>query len=513
MSNWQHWRQRHNQQNCKIQPKTENVIISLPTFVFQSNEMISNHLSQSIRNFLPYQPNEGQEILIRLLSEFITNQQPESLFLLKGYAGTGKTSLIGSLVKCLVHLKTPMVLLAPTGRAAKVFSAYSNQPAFTIHKKIYRQKSLAFESGFGIMDNLHKNTLFIVDEASLINNENFERSVFGTGRLLDDLIEYVYSQDTCRMILIGDSAQLPPVGQTNSPALEKSLLKSFGLTVTEHTLREVARQSKESGILFNATLLRQQIEQNQNLNQLPELYTSGFPDLKCIDGLELPDIISQCYDSDGIEETIVITRSNKRANLFNQGIRGRVLYRDEEICSGDLLMVTKNNYFWSKDYEEIPFIANGEIAEVMRMRNETELYGFRFTDVTLRFLDLDIEVDAKIILDSLHTEAPALTREQQEQLFANVLEDFADLTTKGEKMKRLKTDPFFNAFQVKYAYATTCHKAQGGQWKNVVVDLGNLRSEYLGSDFYRWLYTSLTRSTERLFLLNTPAEMLRKESI
>ncbi|MFZ4455635.1 MAG: ATP-dependent DNA helicase [Bacteroidales bacterium] len=470
--------------------------------------MISNHLNNRIKAQLPYVPNEGQEILIQLLSAFITHRTPETLFLLKGYAGTGKTSLIGSLVKCLVQLKMPIALLAPTGRAAKVFTSYSNQPAFTIHKKIYRQKSAAFESGFGIMPNLHKETLFIVDEASLINNESFDNSMFGTGRLLDDLIEYVYSQESCNMILIGDSAQLPPVGQTDSPALKKTNLESYGLRVIEHTLREVARQSQESGILHNATKLRNQIENNLNLNDLPQLDAVDFPDLICIDGNELPDIISNSYGNVGMEETILITRSNKRANIFNQGVRGRVLYREEELSNGDLLMITKNNYFWSKDYEEIPFIANGEIAEVVRVRNEVEMYNFRFADVTLRFLDLDIEVDAKLLLDSLHSDAPSLPKDQQEKLFLSVMEDYVDIPTKSEKFKKLKVDPYFNSFQAKFAYATTCHKAQGGQWKYVILDLGNIRTEYLGSDFYRWLYTSLTRATEKVFLLNTPNQML-----
>ena len=475
--------------------------------------MISNHLKLKIKAELPYQPNPGQEILIDLLAEFVSNRVPEALFLLKGYAGTGKTSLIGSLVKCLTHLKMPLALLAPTGRAAKVFSAYSDSPAFTIHKKIYRQKSIGFESGFGIMPNLHKNTLFIVDEASLINNDGYENNIFGTGRLLDDLIEYVYSEESCNMILIGDSAQLPPVGQSDSPALNLSTLKAYGLSVIEHTLREVARQSQESGILYNATKLREQIEQNEDLNELPVLDTLDFPDLKCIDGNDLPDIISNCYGRDGMADTILITRSNKRANLFNQGIRNRVLYREEELASGDLIMITKNNYFWSKDYEEIPFIANGEIAEIIRVRNQTEIYNFRFADVSVRFLDLDVELEGKLLLESLHTDTPSLSRDQQEQFFQAVMADFEHLPTKSAKMKALKEDVYFNAFQAKYAYSTTCHKAQGGQWKNVVLDLGNIRTEHLGSDFYRWLYTSLTRSTEKLYLLNLPQEMVRQKTI
>lgn len=470
--------------------------------------MLSNHLVSKIKSELPYSPNQGQELLIGKLANFITERKSNSLFLLKGYAGTGKTSLIGSLVKCVHSLQMPLVLMAPTGRAAKVFSSYANFPAYTIHKTIYRQSRANDESSnFGIMPNLHRSTLFIVDEASLINTANFESSVFGTGNLLEDLLTYIYSEENCHLILIGDSAQLPPVGQVDSPALLIQTLQSYGMEVEEFTLREVARQTQESGILFNATELRKQIEENHQLDQMPGILTKGFPDLKAIDGNELPEIISDCYDHDGLEETIVITRSNKRANLFNQAIRNRVLYREEELSSGDLLMLTKNNYFWSKEYSEIPFIANGETAEVVRIRNEQEIYGFRFTDITLHFSDLGIEVDGKIILDALHSDTPSLSKPDQEKLFLLVMEDYEDIPTKGAKYRKLKENPHFNAFQAKYAYATTCHKAQGGQWKNVIIDLSNLRVEYLGSDFYRWLYTSITRATERVFLLNMPAEM------
>ncbi|MDD2798929.1 MAG: ATP-binding domain-containing protein, partial [Bacteroidales bacterium] len=351
---------------------------------------------------------------------------------------------------------------------------------------------------------------FIVDEASLINNSSFETSMFGSGHLLDDLIEYVYSQESCNLIIIGDSAQLPPVGQSESPALNRSILESYGLDVIEHTLNEVARQSQESGILHNATKLRKQIEKNENLDSLPLLDTDNFPDLKIINGDDLPDIISNCYGRDGIEETILITRSNKRANLFNQGIRGRVLYREEELSNGDLIMITKNNYFWSKDYEEIGFIANGEIAEVVRVRNQEEIYNLRFANATLRFIDLNIEIDGRIIYESLHTDTPSIPREMQEKLYLSVLEDYSELPTKSLKIKKLKEDPYYNAFQLKYGYSITSHKSQGGQWKNVILDLGNIRTEHLGSNFYRWLYTSITRATENLFLLNIPKQMLSK---
>ncbi len=474
--------------------------------------MIKDFISHKIRENLPYTPNSDQEFLINLLSDFITNPSGDKLLLVKGYAGTGKTSLTGSLVKTLVELKSPVVLLAPTGRAAKVFSNYSGQPAYTIHKKIYRQKSFGNQQyGFAVMPNLHKNTLFIVDEASMISNSSGENSQFGTGRLLDDLIEYVYSEQSCRMILLGDTAQLPPVGQSESPALQPDVLRGFGLDVEECTLRQVARQNLESGILFNATRLREQIETGSNLDLLPHFRTSGFEDLICVDGNELPEIVSNCYDRDGIHETLLITRSNKRANLFNQGIRARVLYREEELSSGDLLMITKNNYYWSKDYEELAFIANGEMVEVSRVRNEQSMYDFRFTDTTLRLLDQQTDVDAKVILETLLADTPSLPANLQNSLFEQVLADYAWLPTKGERMKKLKEDPYFNALQIKYAYATTCHKAQGGQWKNVIIDLGNIRTEYLGIDFYRWLYTSVTRATEKVYLLNMSDEMKDSE--
>ncbi|MDP4269069.1 MAG: AAA family ATPase [Bacteroidota bacterium] len=470
--------------------------------------MINSFIERKFRENLPYTPNAGQENAIREICNFLTDREPSRLFLLKGYAGTGKTSLTGSLVKTLSELKQPVVLLAPTGRAAKVFSAYANHPAFTIHKKIYRQKSFANEAaGFGIMPNLHKDTLFIIDEASMIHNTTGEGAVFGTGCLLDDLIQYVYSEESCRMMILGDTAQLPPVGQAESPALNADYLKGYGLDVTELILRQVARQSEESGILYNATQLREQLESEYDLDELPQFKTDGFPDLYCVDGNELAEHISDCYNRDGIDETILITRSNKRANIFNQNIRGRVLYREEELSGGDLLMITKNNYFWSKDYEEMNFIANGEMAEIVRKRNEREIYGFRFTDASLRFPDYNIEVDVKILLDTLHSDTPSLPYEQQNRFFNAVLEDYADIPTRGARMKKLKEDPFYNALQVKYAYAVTCHKAQGGQWKNVFIDLGNLNVEHLGADFYRWLYTALTRATERVFLLNMAEEM------
>lgn len=463
--------------------------------------MINDFFVRQIENNLPYTPNEEQKELLLRLGDFMFRPESESLFLLKGYAGTGKTSLIGALVKTLDAFQRKSVLLAPTGRAAKVFSGYSGHPAYTIHKKIYRQKVFTGDyEGFQIMDNLHKDTLFIVDEASMIANTPADTHIYGTGCLLDDLVEYVYSGEGCRLILLGDSAQLPPVGQENSPALDETHLSGYGLSVETFELHTVARQMQESGILFNATRLRERMFSLPL--ETPQIRFGRFDDIQKISGEYLIESISTAYDRDGMDETIIITRSNKRANIFNQGVRNQILYREEELTSGDYLLIAKNNYFWSETYKEIDFIANGDIARVVKVRGRQQLYGFRFADVALYFPDYDVEVEAKIILDTLTTDTPALSAEQNNQLFMSVLEDYFDIPSKREKMKKLKSDPYFNALQVKYAYALTCHKAQGGQWKNVFIDMGYIRSDYLGLDFYRWLYTAFTRATERLFLIN-----------
>ncbi len=463
--------------------------------------MITDILVAQIEQGLPYTPNAQQRELLQQLAAFVLDEHNDRLFLLRGYAGTGKTSLVGALVKALTQLQSKVVLLAPTGRAAKVFARYSGHPAYTIHRKIYRQKSYSPDmEGFLIGENLAKNTLFIVDEASMIANASGDGTVYGSGHLLDDLVEYVYSGEHCRLILLGDTAQLPPVGQEQSPALEADRLRGYGLQVEEYELREVARQTTESGILYNATALRRNMEESP-LPQ-PRLRLTGFPDVEALSGEYLVERISDSYDQVGLDETIVITRSNKRANIFNQGIRNQILYREEELTSGDLLLIAKNNYYWGKDYKEIDFIANGDVARVVRVLKRTDLYGFRFADVLLYFPDLEVEMEAKILLDTLASESPSLTREQQEQLFQQVMADYYDVPSRREKMKRLKVDPWFNALQVKYAYGVTCHKAQGGQWKHVYIDMGYIRSDAVTLDFYRWLYTAFTRATEHIWLIN-----------
>lgn len=470
--------------------------------------MLSDHFHDKILSNFGLQPTQQQEEALELIVRFLYTPSSDSLFLLKGYAGTGKSSLIGALVKTMTDFQQKTVLLAPTGRAAKVFSAYSGHPAFTIHKKIYRQQRFNGEQGnFSVTDNLHKDTLFLVDEASMISNEGLDSAVFGTGRLLDDLIHYVYSGENCRLLLIGDTAQLPPVGQEFSPALQKENLSAYGLDVSEITLMQVVRQAQNSGILYNATNIRNILNNNQT-EAYPKLKLDGFTDIIRISGMEMIEELSSAYDKSGIDDTMVISRSNKRANVYNQGIRNQVLYKEEELSSGDLIQVVKNNYFSTEQIDGIDFLANGEIVEVLRVRNTKEMYGFRFCDALIRHLDYDMELDVKIVLDTLHSETAALPYEKQNELFLKVMEDYQDITNKREKYKKMKTDPYFNALQVKYGYAVTCHKAQGGEWKNVFLDMGYIAEEHLGVNFYRWLYTAFTRATQKLYLVNLPDEFL-----
>ena len=466
--------------------------------------MLAEHIrSQIYRNFA-FTPTFGQKKVIESLSVFLSKPADGSLFILDGYAGTGKTALIAATVGALRAMNIRTILLAPTGRAAKVMSHYSGQKAYTIHKKIYRQKTFSPEpSGFLPAPNLHKDTLFIVDEASMIANGGQDAIQFGTGHLLDDLIHYIYSGENCRLLLIGDTAQLPPVMQTDSPALNPDFLRGYGLQVEEITLTQVVRQSENSGILYNATLLRDALR-NQTVEIFPKLHLKGFTDLRKINGEELIEALSSAYSRDGLEETMVITRSNKRATIYNNGIRNRILYREEELSSGDRLMVAKNNYYWLNEQSETDFIANGEIMQVLRVRRTYELYGFRFADVLVRFQDYDSEAEVKILLDTLQTDTPTLPQTRSDQLFYAILEDYQDIPTKAGKMKKMNTDPHYNVLQVKFAYAITCHKAQGGQWTNVFLDIGYITEEMLGEDFYRWLYTAFTRATGQLYLVNLP---------
>ncbi len=463
------------------------------------------------KNFLSnfsFIPTPSQLDAIEALSCFLADSGAQSLFLLRGYAGTGKTTLMRSFVQTLSEFNIKAVLLAPTGRAAKVLSIYVGLPSYTIHKKIYRQSR--FQDGFGsfnLNDNLHKNTIFLVDEASMISNESTGNSVFGTGRLLDDLINYVDGGDNCRLVLLGDTAQLPPVETSLSPALDKGVLSGYASEVWETVLTDVLRQEESSGILANATKLRELLDLEEDISKFPVIDVDGFTDVRRISGGDLIEEINHCYDYYGLEETLIITRSNKRANLYNQGIRNTVLHKEEELAHGDFLLIMKNNYHWIKEHEEISFIANGDIARVIRIKKYHELFGLRFADITCELTDYrNVEIDTRVILDTINSEGPGLKPEQQEQFYNAVMEDYKDITVKRKRYDALRSDEFYNALQIKFAYAMTCHKAQGGQWKAVFVDLGYITEEHMSRDFVRWLYTAFTRATERLYLVNFPKD-------
>ena len=485
--------------------------------------MIHDELKYRILQALGLTPTPEQDHALEVFSMFMTDRSDHVVMILRGSAGTGKTTLAGAIVRAMAALQQKLMLLAPTGRAAKVFSLYADHAAYTIHRRIYRQKSAGDLSAFSLNDNLNKDTLFIVDEASMIANDAFanggdSRWSFGSGCLLDDLMQFVYNGQNCRMLLIGDKAQLPPVGEEESPALSASFLRGYGMSVYEADLNQVLRQSEDSGILWNATRIRSQ-ESGVRSVSLPQIRLKGFADVCVVPGDELIESLSSSYSRVGKDDTMVITRSNKRANIYNQGIRNMVLDREDELCRGDMLMIVKNNYYW---VEQLPspsgegnfsFIANGDRAVVQRVRHVHELYGFRFAEVTMLFPDYDdYELTAIVILDSLTTEAPALTREQQEQLYNAVLEDYSDIPRKADQIKKLKEDRYYNALQVKFAYAVTCHKAQGGQWAHIYLDQGYMTDDMLTPDYIHWLYTAFTRATEKLFLVNWPKTQLEGEA-
>ncbi len=437
------------------------------------------------------------------LHSFLLSGDGDECFILKGYAGTGKTTIVGALVKALRGYNFKSVLLAPTGRAAKVITAYSGRKAFTIHKRIYRKKSaLNVDEGFSLGDNLADNTLFIVDEASMISNEiglNHRAS------LLYDLVNYVYNAKNCRLMLVGDTAQLPPVGSEDSPALDVKLMKDkFGLDIFSFELTDVVRQQKDSGILFNATKIREIVRAKKE--KMPKIVTKGYKDIFRMGGDVLVEGLNYAYRKYGDDNTLIICRSNKNANAYNQQIRGRILYREEELTGGDQVMVVKNNYFWLQDQEEgsTSFIANGDIARIKRVRRTENMYGFRFADVQMEFTDYaeDPMMECKVLLDTLYTEAPALPADAQKRFYQEVMKDYEHIPNKRRKWEELKKNPYYNALQIKFAYAITCHKAQGGQWDAVFVDQGYLTEEMVNTDFLRWFYTACTRATQELFLVN-----------
>ena len=470
--------------------------------------MINKYLASQIKANFPFNPTLEQEKTLEMIADFLISCNDRRVFMLCGYAGTGKTSLVAALVKTMTQLERHCVLLAPTGRAAKVFSSYSGKSASTIHKWIYRQKSILDSSQFVLMENRAVNTLFVVDEASMITNDG--GGGFGSGALLDDLVEFVYSGTGCSLLLLGDTAQLPPVGEVLSPALSPYYLRSMFLDVAYVELTQVMRQLEDSGILLNATMLRDVISRGEE-GIPPLIKFNGFADISPVYGDGLIEAIEGSYSSVGIEDTIVLCRSNKRANVYNDGIRRRILYREEELNRGDMLMVVKNNYYWrevlgKEDKElldKIDFIANGDMAEIIRVGGVEEMYGFRFAEVTLSLVDYeDCEVDVMIMLDTLTSESPSLTREESERLFNAVWEDYPEFKSKRKRMEAVRSNPYYSALQVKYGYAVTCHKAQGGQWKTVFVDQGYVTAEMMTSDYYRWLYTAFTRATEKLYLVN-----------
>jgi exodeoxyribonuclease-5 len=469
--------------------------------------MLTDQLVIKLKAELNVTPTVSQEVLIKNLAEFTISAKGGEVFIVKGYAGTGKTTTLSAYVRMLKKNDLKFVLLAPTGRAAKVFSSYAGNQAYTIHKKIYRQASS--KDGFGnfqIDKNLHTRTFFIVDEASMISNQSFSMSAFGTGALLQDLITYVNNENNCNLILIGDTAQLPPVGVLLSPALDSNEMRFFSNSVFEKTLNDVVRQTEDSGILHNATFIRNKIDTN-NL-ELPLFDLADFSDIISLPGNELIECLTESYERCGLEETLVVCRSNKRANKYNQGIRNQILWREEELSPGDLLMVVKNNYFWLKDFEGSDFIANGDIVELVRIRKYKELYGYRFADCTVKLVDYNIEFDALLLLDSLHSETASISSEENKKFYYKVLEDYSDLKPKRKQYDGVKNNEYFNALQVKYANAVTCHKAQGGQWKEVYVDAGYLTEETIDIEYLRWLYTAITRATEKVYLIGFKDEFL-----
>ena len=464
--------------------------------------MLEQFIKNRIIASLSFMPNEGQNALLDKLSRFIISPVERKAFILLGYAGTGKTSMMAALVQAYKELQQKVVLLAPTGRAAKVLSRYAHTPAYTIHKFIYRQKKLG-EEVFSLNDNLYTHTLFIVDESSMISGIR-DNQTFGSGILLDDLVKYVYSGDGCSLLLLGDNAQLPPVGTELSPALREEYMAKYSLNITTHTLTEVARQALDSGILSNATTLRHvALNPHNSVEKDMWGYLQQSADLEMISGSDFIEKIEESYRDIGAEQTIILTRTNKRTNIYNQGIRARILWREEEIENGDRLMVSKNNYFWTEKYESLPFLANGDMLEISRLRNIREMYGFHFADAQLRALDYDWEIDAVIWLDTLHSDSPEMNNGLHRELFGRIAEDYPELAHNRKKLiETIYQSPYYNALQVRFAYAVTGHKSQGGQWKHVYIDPykgGELHADEEG--FYRWLYTAVTRASEKVYFI------------
>lgn len=458
-----------------------------------------------------FEPTEGQAIVMYHLSAFLLSQKENPTYILRGYAGTGKTSLVRALVKTLPSIGTKYVLMAPTGRAAKVLSNYTGQPASTIHRRIYQ--AMTFPDGsirIARAENKFKNALFIVDEASMIG----EQKEFGGSSLLDDLLGYVFSGENCRLLLIGDTAQLPPVGNPESPALDCEYLKSqFPITAATYELTEVKRQALESGILYNATDIRQLLSQNLYEYQLPLFHLADFNDIQKIEPETFEELLHRAFANTSDNEAVIICKSNKRANMFNQAIRGRILNIEGEIATSDKLMVVKNNYYWTEGHTSINFIANGDMAEIRKIKHYEEMYGFRFADVELSFTDYPDapNVEVKILLDTLNSNSPSMTEEESQRLFTAIEEDYMDIPNRRERYKEMKKNPWFNALQVKFAYALTCHKTQGGQWNSVYIDSSFNQKETLELEDLRWLYTAITRAQDKVYFVNFKDEFFDLE--
>lgn len=458
---------------------------------------------QHLKNTFPFDLTLKQDAFLRKIAQFVLSEHQDEIFVLKGYAGTGKTTLLSNLVNQLSLVRKKYVMLAPTGRAAKVISNYAKQPAFTIHKKIYYPKKNQ-QSGvaFTMQANKHKNTVFIVDESSMISDNVTDATMYTHGSLLDDLMYYVYSGENCKLIIVGDTAQLPPVGMDESPALnEDRLALQYDMKVDFIELTEVMRQEEDSGILYNATELREQLQ--QEFYDFFEFDVKPFKDIvRLQDGYETLDAIHDAYSHKGNEETIFIVRSNKRANQYNQQIRTRILDNDSEISAGDFIMVVKNNYFWLKESKVTDFIANGDILEIMQIYRYHELYGFRFASVKVRMIDYPdmAPFDTIVLLDTLHSESASMTYEESNRLYQEVLLDYQDETTAYRRMQKVKNNEYFNALQIKFAYAVTCHKSQGGQWDTVFIEQPYL-PDGISKDYMRWLYTALTRAKEKVYLI------------
>lgn len=473
--------------------------------------MTENHFFTLFQRELPFELTPDQKQFLEALATFIEEPASRSVFIVKGFAGTGKTSMLSTLVRVLARMRLKTLLMAPTGRAAKVFSGYSGAAAYTIHKVIYRQKSAnQVPDRFGLDRNLFSDTLFIVDEASMIANNPSDGALFGSGRLLDDLLEYVSAGKRCKLILAGDTAQLPPVGSALSPALDADEFRSLGYHVTEVELRQVVRQNAQSRILSNATQLRNLMEVEPI--PFPQFETAFNSDVVCLSGGDFAESLADAYSHYGEEEVMVVCRTNKRANLFNEGIRGRILYREEEICASDRVMIVKNNYSWIPENEKLNFLANGDMATLRRIGKYEERYGYRFLNVDLELPDYgNYELSCKVLLNTLSMESPSLSSQQSKDFFFAVAEDYAHLHG-PDRWKAVRADPFYSALQIKFAYAVTCHKAQGGQWKAVYVDQGWFADDMLNREYLRWLYTAVTRPIQQLYLVNFDPRFLQRES-